>query len=484
MAKGERYKKNKTLKSAKIPNKKNQRGGVRELLERARSFFSRRPTTREARYFFSRSASTVSNPLTAAEAIAEEDRPQSDYPVRFEVFYDLLKQPLSGIEEIVILTKGTQQVLILGEMHQYSFCRKKGYTPLIQLIEPYLYKVKNVDLMVEMDNESVHAFDPNDEIVLDRVREIAAADENENFSEVNSEPLYLINLFRLLVQRFIPPQKLSPRQYAVDRSIQNRVSWLEPQTVFHSAAMTLGDEFVRQCDNFNKSYDSKNEESIILTRQKLHALIKEFCSKETVELFTWFELCDPPFTFEDIQKNSDTINRQFKLASQRSKRLFVTECLRLLMTSKFYRKCKEGSEEAVNQRGLPIQLYVDVFFQRSFEWISLDAFYFYLQRYFVDIFTVCRLLKHHVDPSMFKDVVIYEGSAHLIYQRSILELLGYEVHPIRMPFNSFCNENASYGGKRRRKKKTRELLRKRSITRQRSTGQRCRDGTSSKKCPP
>lgn len=394
------------------------------------------------------SDSTPAESMKAPAAVNEELQP------RFAVFHDLLKQPLSGVAELVLLTRGTQQILLLGEIHQHLFCRKKGFTPLVQLIEPFLHRPLNVDFMVEMGNESIYDVDPNDETILDRVRTIAAGAENVNFSDDETDheknkPKDILELTRILVQRFVPLQKLSKKKYVVDRSIPNRVSWLEPQTISYDKRFSDGNEFIHQFYQFNKTFHGGFLPDIFKARQEIHNVMEELFPKKNVALFVWIPWCDLSlYSIEEIFVNTSVIDSFFLNSNEATKRLFVADCLEVLMMSKFFRKCKAGNE---NERGLPISFYVDVFFERSFEWRSLNLFYMYIQRYFVDIFTVCRLFKHRIDPTQFQNVVIYEGQAHLIYQRRILELNGYEVHPITIPLNALCEEPTFKGGKRRNK---------------------------------
>jgi hypothetical protein len=145
----------------------------------------------------------------------------------------------------------------------------------------------------------------------------------------------------------------------------------------------------------------------------------------------------------------------FLQSSESSKKYFFKKVYETLADSKYFKKCYSGG------RFIDIAYLQDVFYKA---WIddsavnnTIEFFYFTVQRFLMDFFTCCRILKE--DGRWYKNIVIYAGFVHTRNIERLLLSLGFQNVPLPpIPYNPLCSET---GGKsrKRRKRKTRTIKR-------------------------
>ena len=402
---------------------------------------------------------------------------QNDLPVAplglLRVFGTLLTHKLSGVKTLAIFSNGDQNILLIGEYHGTNFCKSQGFTPICQLIEPFLQETRDIEFMIETPSEHIDIH-PFDEEMLARVREVSNLEENEDlFTDYPMQKI--INLTRILVMRFMKPPKLSKRPYEVETLHTNsHVSWLEPQ-IIHTASENIGNAMIRLFDNLKFALVNKNAAQFIASRFSISKLLQKYCDDDVLWLKAVVDFGREldQLTPEDVKLRNKRINEAFSSTSDAAKEQFVLNCFGLLFQSKYFEKCVSTKERRVDS-----SIYVMLFMQSWHELKkpNLNYFYKYLQRFFVDIFTVCRLLKRHAhreNDAWFKNVVIYAGDWHTTNVGRILRALNYTEYKLpplpQFELNPTCaRRTVTIGGSRKRangktNKKIKSVQRSRSV---------------------
>ena len=342
-------------------------------------------------------------------------------------FKPLLRN-LSGVNQMVILTKNDQKILFIGETHQNKFCSKKGFVPIARLIEDFLYKADNVDFMIEYENATRYfsAKTYKTTKTLKKIRKII--DEGKG-----SRSMPIIALTRHLVDRFIPKtQKYPLRNSEIDPSkdtttfekrterLKNaRVHWLDPSRV--EKVETKGDQLI------NLFYNHADDVSTGQLRKDQMLKINKVLDLDPVQV---------PFALQETVVNNVRLNQLMQLFDQsnlNSRLTFFNACLEHLSDSKHFRKC-------FRENRLDRQICTDIFFEHLKSDCSIRSFYFLIQRFFMDIYTCCRIMKRDANHERwYKNIVVYEGDAHVDRQVSILLRNGYVRHEVvGVKYNPKC----------------------------------------------
>jgi hypothetical protein len=302
--------------------------------------------------------------------------------------------PLSGGMTMALLKKGDHKIFLIGERHGFNFCREKGYTPLAEIIEEYLAsrsKEEPVDFMLEMPHST------EDYGILEETRNVVKGYTN-TLNPIYGKHLNTLTLIRIIVTHLLPPNIGNPN---------SRVHWLDP----------LNREPTQNCkvNDFTQPFFHCGESSFYRNK------VDDYLTK-TLN-FT------PKWSIKDGDKSFE-----FLKSTQEDKINFFKACYDALRESTFFKKCYE------NSRQVPWEIYRGVFIARVLsEDDSIDLFYKKVQRFFMDMYTCCRIMK--TDAGWYKNIVIYAGDWHVQNYILILTKLGYTMHELPEPikFNPKCN---------------------------------------------
>ena len=364
----------------------------------------------------------------------------------FRVFRPLMK-PLSGVVDMSMLTSGNQKILMIGEKHQTNFCTEKGFAPIARYIEDYLGTAENVDFMLETPNDIADDFEPNMEnesyiSSLQKAREQVGSDKNTSGRTI-------LGLTRILVTRFLEPNKGAPYQYERDKSITNRVHYLDIAYVRNETEEN--DPFLTAFRDF--VYEMAVIKNVKVVNYIIKRRINPVVVREVERLYNGSSL---PW----IDASGSANDLLFERSSFEDKKMFVRASIELLKKTKFFKKCFQK-----DQREVSTDVYVDAFMETNEPTTGMLQFYFYVQRFFMDIYTTCRILKTHTHPTWYKNIVVYGGYLHMLRITNLFRKLGYTEHKVTdIPFNPDCDSlgpAARGGGSRRavrRKKKARTPL--------------------------
>ena len=355
----------------------------------------------------------------------------------FRVFRPLMR-PLSGVAEMTLFTKGDQKIFIIGEKHVKNFCTELGFVPIARIIEDYLREADNVDFMIEMTNDigDLFCINTSDDAYIAKLDEFRTAAKDPT----NVYPLTVLELTRHLVARFVEPQKRACYKYERDKSISNRVHFIEPEFI-----PDRSDLFISTFTFYAYQYsnDKFNQDNY---RRTLEQFINPLIVKELEN--GNYEVKYLPWMFS----SGRITYKKFGTSTEKSQRTLVMVCINLLKTTRFFRKCFQ--EEHLRQ--VPVKVYVDAFMLNTGK-VDVFEFYLCIQRFFVDIYTTCRILKRHTSESWYKNIVVYCGNWHAVNLGNIFRGLKYDQHAITgIPFNPRCDPTgpkaleASKGGYRRR----------------------------------
>jgi hypothetical protein len=371
----------------------------------------------------------------------------------FQPFRELMI-PLSGVSETSLLQRGDKKIFLIGERHTPVFCRDKGFTPLCSIIEEYLLsrtEDKSVDFMIERNNEDVQ------HPPLEETRENCSKWVNPS----HAKNAYIIDYVRHMVSQYIPHVSNPVLKTTVPRTFVElpnaRVHWLDP---FYNHPKTRGDLLIYFM-TLNMSLTLKMMQSgvnqnrltsLYICRSIINSNLRIEKDSETAQ---W--ALEEPRVIESYNKDPskfqslvfDTIpdRELFLQSSESSKREFFKKVYKTLADSKYFKKCYDGG------RFIDIAYLQDVFYKA---WIdnsaannTIEFFYFIAQRFLMDFFTCCRILKE--DGRWYKNIVIYAGSAHTRNIERILLLLDFQNVPLPpIPYNPTCSAT---GGKSRQRKK-------------------------------
>jgi len=341
------------------------------------------------------------------DGFAAEVRDDTDF---FAPFRPLMVS-MSGVKSMVVLEKNGKKVFLIGEIHQPNFCSEKGFVPICSIVEDYLKNTTHkIDFMFEIFNKPNFLYFGSSMPLQQEIKDAVSRKENVGFERVctdttcrqisPSEPLSVLELLRLVLYPYIPVSKKLGLK--IHHSFENaRVSWLDP-TVFWHNIMSSSDllvfkmfEFLRVERSLTNYFPEKNKASKLY---KIRLEINKILKIDTSPEIPWaYNNQDLDESLKEGELYPDEI--LYKKATRQSKVLFFRKYFNALMQkqSKFYAKCLQPN------RYVPVETYGVVFMQHDYPTIS--SFYSHLARFFVDMFTVCRLLKE--DPTWYKNIVVY-----------------------------------------------------------------------------
>lgn len=347
-------------------------------------------------------------------------------------FKPLLRN-LSGVNQMVILTKNDQKILFIGETHQNQFCSKQGFEPIARHVEDFLYNGDNVDFMIEYENATRY-FSANTykkrTMTLKKVRSIT----HDGKGNKKRRPA-VITLTRHLVDRFIPKKQ----KYELRNSEMDRFDPTKDTTKFEKRNEFLNNARVHWLDPSKiEKVETKGDMLVNLFYQHVNAYSGGHVTKTDMLKINKVLDLDPvqiPFAVQENGNNVtlDHLMTSFTQSTMNSRRAFFNVCLDHLSDSKHFRKC-------FRERRLDRQICEDVFFEDVDADATVRKFYFLIQRFFMDIYTCCRIMKRDANHERwYKTIVVYEGGAHVDNQVKMLLRNGYVRHEVvGVKYNPKC----------------------------------------------
>jgi hypothetical protein len=390
--------------------------------------------------------------------------------------------PLSGVDKMSLLQRGDKKIFLIGDVYTPEFCRDKGFTPLCSILEDYLRtrtKDEPVDFMLEKDSgismlERVRGI--NVPPPLDEIRTICS-------QHVNTDGDAILGLVRHMVDQYIPVksrvQKIPSTRSRVLQYIQSRVlQYIQPKSSLPKTDVQLPNARVHWLDpistlprskgdrlvnymriNLEIHYDSDGRDSIML--YALRTIINDLLEIVPEDGIPW-ALRDPrvidmfhndPFGLHTFVVDPIPDRELFLQSSESSKIAFFEKVYHKLLDSNFFKKCYSGG------RFIEWKIIRDTFIEGWRDTIvykdnnTIEWFYFIVQRFLMDFFTCCRILKE--EGRWYKNIVIYAGYVHTRNIERMLRLLDFKHIPLPpIHYDPECSGTR----KQKRKRKTRRLV--------------------------
>lgn len=338
----------------------------------------------------------------------------------FEQFRPLIR-PLSGVNRMCLLKKGDKEIFVIGETHQQKFCRHQGFTPLSQIIEEFLTNtLQPVDFMMEDFNHPELY-----ENLSAEVRQISNEHENRGIKK-DEDATTLMNLTRLLLKH---------------STFQNaRVHWLD-------------------VDIFDAPFDGPRRGTLLMH------LFYKFTKKTT------------PDEQEEARSDIDDLLRirfgveppwrdpqSFESTDLKKIQLLFYQCYNALQFSKYLRKCY-GEYSETRDTPPTFFTYWEAYISAhdlELSFTNIYLVYFNLQRFFMDMYTCCRIMKK--EAHWYKNIVIYAGDWHVQNFIAILTRpeIGFVQHelPINVEYNPKCFDKREESEPKRKKGGSRRRTRR------------------------
>ena len=330
----------------------------------------------------------------------------------FEPFRPLMI-PMSGVDKMCLLTLGDKSVLAIAETHQDNFCRHKGFTPFPQILNEYLANTEvPIDLMVEMlkfippsvGSRFLNFLLPD---YSTEARQILSEYENRPL-QGSTKPLNILELLRILIRSI--PSGYYPNA---------RIHWLEFPTL---NSRNKADQLLGHFEKFMLATVQPERDA---ERRKIDLCLIQYFAYTP----PWSSGPDPDRY--NPQQEKLTFNQHGMSID------FLHCCYDALRFSKYFRKCY-GDDPS--RQAPPWEIYRDAFLNcwAREDTPFIDVFYSNVQRFFVDMYTCCRILKQ--DPRWFKNIVIYAGEWHVDNYIYILSRMGYAAYNVVGNYDSMCQK--------------------------------------------
>jgi hypothetical protein len=302
-------------------------------------------------------------------------------------FHPLVKK-LSNVLLTVLMKGHGRQILFLGEVHAETYHRKKGHVPFSEVIVPFLETSTDVDFLFEASPTASERHNcelpPEDYARLQR-----AVKKKKNKTGMN-----ILNQTRRLLHPYLPGA-LTPQTFP-----HTRVHWLD----IH---FDLGKEHKRDTNLAERKRTTRLLRllsTVVLdprasTLDDIEALLKER---------------NPGLPFRIAFSNMPSTDR---VPAQ----MAIFHAMMNMFIASVLDKCFAA------KRNVSITTYLRVFQQMCFSLnVNRLEFYFQTHRFFMDMYTCCRLLK--VEDHWYTTMVVYTGSAHTVNCVRLLRTMGFTAH--------------------------------------------------------
>jgi len=383
--------------------------------------------------------------------------------------------PLSGVVKTSLLQRDDKKIFLIGEIHTPKFCRHKGFTPLCSIIEEYLRtrtKDEPVDFMLEKDSGTIML--GINEPPLDKTRAICS-------QRVNTDGEANIGLVRNLVDQYIPVksrvQKIPSTRSRVLQYIQSRVlQYIQPKSNLPKTDVPLPNARVHWLDPISTLPRSRGDKIVnymrihldiyldtggrdIIMLYVLRTIINDLLEIVPEDGIPW-ALRDPrvidmfhndPFGLQTFMVDQIPDRELFLQSSESSKIAFFEKVYHKLLDSNFFKKCYSGG------RFIEWKILRDAFIEMWRDYSETDhtieLFYMLVQRFLMDFFTCCRILKE--EGRWYKNIVIYAGFVHTRNIERMLLSLDFQNIPLpSIHYDPECQARK----KQSKKRKTRRLV--------------------------
>ena len=329
-----------------------------------------------------------------------------------------------------VMEKGDQKILLIGELHDNDFRDKQGCRPLAQYIEQILRDTKEpIDFMLELNihkdfiNKRNQTYAKINNVFLDHIRRVVQAKDNyQPFPYMyGDEPFTNLQLLRDIVEQYIPYQKDFNDVDYKHKDLRNaRVHWLEPRSrIYTEEDLTLPANRVMDC--LNRFLDAYVDESV-KPEEKLKLI-----SQINREIGS----TDPAFIHQE--------DFDFEKTTEVAQLAFFRKLFRTLEKSKLLRKCfEEDRAQTLTNYFKAFQAFLHRSEFYSEEYPTIFDFYFRLQRFLLDTFAVCRIMKRPSNRKWLKNIVIYAGVAHITGISELLHANFYKTYKVPRRINFLC----------------------------------------------
>jgi hypothetical protein len=318
--------------------------------------------------------------------------------------------PLSGVVQMSLLQRDDKKIFLIGEMHTQKFCRHKGFTPLCSILEEYLQtrtKDEPVDFMLEMD-EYHYSLHP-----LEETRGICRKRVNTSYPS-DSDTTHTLVLVRDMVDQYIPLAKNEIRvmyegkllpQKTVVQLPNARVHWLDPSFTHKGRVDRLLEYMVL----YNNVYSRRDATYLYTIRTLINHLLEigpedgipwVLHEPRVIDMFN-----NDPNELGTVVFDTIPDRTLFFQSSESSKIAFFKKVYDKLIESKYFKKCYSGN------RFIEWKILRNAFIERWRKFANtIESFYYCVQRFLMDFFTCCRILKE--EGRWYKNIVIYAGFGH------------------------------------------------------------------------
>ena len=252
------------------------------------------------------------------------------------------------------------------------------------------------------------------------------------------------------VLQYIQPKSNLPK---TDVQLPNaRVHWLDPISTLPRSKGDRIFNYIRL--NLEVYYDRDDSSYLYILRTIINDLL-EIVPEDGIP----WALRDPrvidmfnndPFGLLKLVFDTIPDRELFLQSSESSKIAFFEKVYHKLLDSKYFKKCYSGG------RFIELKILRDAFIEmwreNSKDNNTIEWLYFLVQRFLMDFFTCCRILKE--DGRWYKNIVIYAGYVHTRNIERMLLSLDFQNVPLPpIHYDPECSTR-----KKRKKRKTRRLV--------------------------
>ena len=343
-----------------------------------------------------------------------------------------------------LLQKGGKKVFVIGEFHTDNFCRELGFVPIAEVVEDFLLGGDKVDFMIETDSNTwydVHDHDHVRQLARSYTNVATLADLGSRHMQpkpTNVNPVYILELTRSVVFPYIK------NDHKYTKLPNARVHWLEPVVGYHSDHDLRSGESLQYWFHLylKAKYEKNGYMDLVLVEAVDEKVLAEnqkqidHCFDEINKVVQTSERPVPAFTRPPKGGKNKRLHygNAFTAATREEKLAFLDVCIDKLLGSTFFKNCKRQT------RFFDHVVYRDAFWA-SWEGTTtktIEDFYYYVQRFFMDVYTCCRIMKQ--EEVWFNKIVIYAGGFHVKNYISLLQAAGFTYQPITdVDFNPFCS---------------------------------------------
>ena len=288
----------------------------------------------------------------------------------------------------------TQSILLIGDYHQPNECRHKGFVPIPEIITEYLETAHNVDFMIELAHELIPQLQKHkrtEEVLFKLQRMLAPYITGELPRRSNAR----IHWLDSLTPKSRPPPLIEPLDFDEPTGIPDPERLIE----------LFGKLFLRR---ISIQPTLRNPELV----DEIFQVLQRHVSTEILEMI------------RRTPEGADYIES----VGAENLRSFVRSVINLILETYRFSKCASFDINSY------VTAFVGSYFDRRIH--GCELLLFDLQRFTMDMYACCRLLKN--DGDWYKNIVIYAGATHIKSLETVLTASGYHVRPIDLAFNALC----------------------------------------------